>query len=178
MLWDAIHFYSGAGACCYTFLLWCRGLLLYPFGSGAGACCYTFLLWCRGLLLYIFDVVGRVRGPCCGTCPGPMLWDVFGAHVVGRVRGPCCERVRGQFSLKTGTPFFQQKRAHHVSSKNGHASFATNYEGRHYLLYHACFLSGRVGSCRVGWLADRSIDSLIDRAIDHSSNASRIGFSV
>ena len=26
-------------------------------------------------------VVGRVRGPCCGTCSGPMLWDVvFGAH--------------------------------------------------------------------------------------------------
>ena len=20
-------------------------------------------------------VVGRVRGPCCGTCSGPMLWD-------------------------------------------------------------------------------------------------------
>ena len=32
-------------------------------------------------------VVGRVWGPCCGTCSGPMLWDVFGAHVVGHVRG-------------------------------------------------------------------------------------------
>ena len=29
---------------------------------------------------------GRVRGPCCRTCAGPMLWDVFGVHVVGRVR--------------------------------------------------------------------------------------------
>ena len=23
------------------------------------------------------------QGLCCGTCSGPMLWDVFGAHVVG-----------------------------------------------------------------------------------------------
>ena len=41
------------------------------------------------------SVVGRVRGPCCGTCSGPMLWDVFGAHVVGRVRGPCCGTCSG-----------------------------------------------------------------------------------
>ena len=36
------------------------------------------------LTLAVFGahVVGRVRGPCCGTCSGPMLWDVFGAHVV------------------------------------------------------------------------------------------------
>ena len=32
-------------------------------------------------------VVGRASGPCCGTCSGPMLWDVFGAHVVGLGRG-------------------------------------------------------------------------------------------
>ena len=25
-------------------------------------------------------VVGRVQGPCCGTCSGPMLWDMFGAY--------------------------------------------------------------------------------------------------
>ena len=40
-------------------------------------------------------VVGRVRGPCCGTCSGSMWWDVFGAHVVGRVQGPCCGTCSG-----------------------------------------------------------------------------------
>ena len=29
--------------------------------------------------------MGRVRGPCCGTYSGPMLWDVSGAHVVASI---------------------------------------------------------------------------------------------
>ena len=28
-------------------------------------------------------------------CSGPMLWDIFGAHVVERVRNPCCETCSG-----------------------------------------------------------------------------------
>ena len=53
---------------------------------------------CSGPMLW--DVLGAhvvrcVRGPCCGTCSGPMLWDVFGAHVVGRVWGPCCGTCSG-----------------------------------------------------------------------------------
>ena len=54
----------------------------------------------KDLLQMLWDVLGahvvrRVRGPCCGTCSGPMLWDVFGAHVVGRVWGPCCGTCSG-----------------------------------------------------------------------------------
>ena len=45
-------------------------------------------------------VVGRVLGPCCGTCSGPMLWDVFGAHVVGCVRGTCCGTCLGPMLWK------------------------------------------------------------------------------
>ena len=37
-------------------------------------------------------VVGRVRGPCCGTYSGPMLWDVSGAHVVASILGRFCLR--------------------------------------------------------------------------------------
>ena len=75
----AIHFCSGAGACCYTLLALVPGLAAIHFYSGAGACCYTFLmLWD----VFGAHVVGRVRGLCCGTCSGPMLWDVFRAHVV------------------------------------------------------------------------------------------------
>ena len=47
------------------------------------------------MLLYIFDVVGRVRGPCCRKWSRLMLWDVFGAYVVGRVRGRCCGTCSG-----------------------------------------------------------------------------------
>ena len=98
----AIHFCSGAGACCYTLLALVSGLAAIHFYSGAGACCYTFLmLWD----VFGAHVVGRVRGLCCGTCSGPMLWDddfaertrhlecdhdCIQAYVVGRVRGPCC----------------------------------------------------------------------------------------
>ena len=35
------------------------------------------------------DVVGRVRGTCCGKCSESMLWDVFGAYVLGHVVGSC-----------------------------------------------------------------------------------------
>ena len=49
-------------------------------------------LWCRRcwgpMLGHVFGthVVGRVRGPCCGTWSRPMLWDVFGTYVVGGLR--------------------------------------------------------------------------------------------
>ena len=37
---------------------------------------------CGPMLWDVFGahVVGCVRGPCCGTCSGPMLWDMFGAY--------------------------------------------------------------------------------------------------
>ena len=41
-------------------------------------------------------VVGRVRGPCCGTCSGPMLWDDMPYPVTdSNGRGP-----PGYFSAK------------------------------------------------------------------------------
>ena len=79
----AIHFCSGAGACCYTLLALVPGLAALHFYSGAGACCYTCLMIWDVFGDHVENVsgahiVGRVQSPCGEMWSVPMLWDVFG----------------------------------------------------------------------------------------------------
>ena len=58
-------------------------------GRVRGPCCGT---WSRPMLWDVFGtyVVGGLRVRWCWMCSEPMLWDVFGSHAVGCVQGPCC----------------------------------------------------------------------------------------